>query len=114
MRYRCNDLKAQNYQWYGGKGIKVCPLWQKDFLAFRDWAHGNGYSPGLELDRINSDKNYEPANCRWVTKKRNIRNRDRYWSDELDARLVEYSARCGDDPYQVIQEAVEKYLAEHA
>jgi hypothetical protein len=114
MRYRCNDPKAQNYTWYGAKDIHVCPLWQKDFMAFREWAYSNGYNPGLELDRIYSDKNYEPDNCRWVTKKRNIRNRDRFWSDELDARLVKYAMQSGVNPYQVIQEAVEKYLADHA
>ena len=29
----------------------------------------------MEIDRIDPDGNYEPENCRWVTRQENVRNR---------------------------------------
>lgn len=109
MRYRCNSPAADNYKWYGGRGIKVCAEWD-DFLMFRAWANAHGYSPGLELDRIESDDDYRPGNCRWITKKANLRNRDLAWSDELDAALIERAKELGVSPYGLIRIAVEDYL----
>ncbi|MDR2923473.1 MAG: hypothetical protein LBU85_09060 [Treponema sp.] len=70
MRQRCTNPKAKAYKYYGGKGISICPEW-KTFLPFREWALTNGYKDGLSIDRIDSDKNYTPENCRWITIKEN-------------------------------------------
>ena len=110
MRERCNNPNAQNYKWYGGKGIGVCIEWA-EFGAFQNWALAHGYAKGLEIDRIESEDHYRPGNCRWVTKKRNLRSRDRYWSDELDAQLVSYAAKANMNPYEVIEQAVREHLA---
>ncbi|MDD5022191.1 MAG: hypothetical protein PHR82_08720, partial [Endomicrobiaceae bacterium] len=37
MRERCNCKTADNYQFYGGRGISVCKEWN-DFLCFYEWA----------------------------------------------------------------------------
>lgn len=68
MKARCNYEKAINYKDYGGRGIKVCEEWTNSYIAFRDWALSNGYNDSLSIDRIKSDGNYEPSNCRWATK----------------------------------------------
>lgn len=73
MRRRCNG-HCTNHQYYGDKGISYCSEWE-DFDVFADWAIKNGYQPGLEIDRIDSDMNYTPDNCRWVSHKKNSRNR---------------------------------------
>jgi hypothetical protein len=73
MKKRCNNSNEPCYKYYGGKGIKVCDEWQVNFIAFRDWALNNGYADNLTIDRIDSDKNYEPSNCRWVTQAENAR-----------------------------------------
>lgn len=67
MKHRCKDIKCKLY---GAKGIKVCNEWQ-DFLTFRDWALLNGHVEGLVIDRIDSDKNYSPDNCQWITRGEN-------------------------------------------
>lgn len=68
MKCRCSCPTASKYEIYGGKGIRVCDEWLP-FTGFRDWALTHGYSNNLSIDRINSDGNYEPKNCRWVTYK---------------------------------------------
>src|SRR3989304_3190954 len=74
MKYRCSNSNTSYYKYYGGRGITICPEWTNDYITFRDWAMSNGYKEGLEIDRRNTDDNYEPNNCRWVTHKENMRN----------------------------------------
>lgn len=75
MKSRCYTPTADGFHNYGGRGIRVCTEWLADFPGFRDWALSNGYAANLEIDRRDNDGNYEPGNCRWVTKKVNGRNR---------------------------------------
>ena len=109
MKRRCDNPDQRNYKWYGGKGITYTADW-KEFEPFLEWALSASYSDGLELDRIDSDRNYEPTNCRWVTKKQNLRNRDHAWSDELDSKLIQFAASHNESPYEVIRRAVEAYI----
>jgi hypothetical protein len=74
MRSRCNNPNNKMFRHYGGRGVTVCPAWA-DYAAFRDWALDHGYIQGLEIDRVDNDGNYEPANCRWSTHSQNMRNK---------------------------------------
>ncbi len=73
MKDRCHNPNHDSYKYYGGKGISVCPQWINSFIPFHQWAMANGYSDDLTIDRINSNGNYEPGNCRWVSMK--VQNR---------------------------------------
>ena len=43
-------------------------------MAFYNWAMENGYSDELSIDRIDTDGNYKPSNCRWTTQTIQCRN----------------------------------------
>lgn len=66
---RCESTTRFAHEYYHDKGITICEEWRNDFLAFYNWAMNNGYSDNLTIDRIDTDKNYEPNNCCWVTMK---------------------------------------------
>ncbi len=75
MKRRCFNPSCDKWEYYGGRGITVCSEWKNSFMAFEKWAMENGYSDGLELDRINRDGNYEPSNVRFVTRTENSQNK---------------------------------------
>lgn len=70
MKHRCANINDKDYNYYGGKGIKVCKDWE-NYENFRDWAVSSGYDDTLTIDRINPNKDYEPNNCRWITSSEN-------------------------------------------
>lgn len=75
IKDRCNNPNCVVYHNYGKRGISICKEWVDDFQTFYDWSMNNGYSEKLDIDRINNDGNYEPSNCRYVTRVVNTRNR---------------------------------------
>lgn len=74
MKDRCSNPNATRYNLYGGRGISVCDEWQK-FEPFMEWSLSHGYSDSLELDRIDTNGNYCPENCHYVTTKENMNNK---------------------------------------
>ena len=73
MRDRCENQNNTGYYLYGARGIKVCERWN-DFNSF--WEDmGPTWQKGLSIDRIDSDGNYEPLNCKWSTAREQANNR---------------------------------------
>ena len=70
MHARCENPNLKGYKWYGAKGVSVCHEWA-EFAPFKEWAMNNGYKEGLTIDRVNPNGNYEPSNCRWITRSEN-------------------------------------------
>lgn len=80
MIQRCENPKATGYSKYGGKGIKVCAEWH-DAKTFCEWAIANGYVEPLTIDRIDSEKDYCPENCRFITLEENSRLGSLKWHE---------------------------------
>jgi hypothetical protein len=73
LKQRCNNPKATGYQYYGGRGIKYCERWE----LWENFHADMGAPPahGMSIDRIDSDGDYEPGNCRWADWLTQARNR---------------------------------------
>jgi hypothetical protein len=103
IRSRCECPTDTNYAYYGARGIKRCERWS-DFRVFEAWALASGYAHGLSIDRIDSDGDYSPENCRWVNAKAQARNRssNRVLSFRgKTATLAEHAAEAGMKPGSV-------------
>jgi len=87
---RCYNEDNEAYKYYGSRGIYVCKEWleAEGFWRFVKWSQENGWTLGcnLELDREDNDGPYSPGNCRWVTHKINMRNRE-------VTKIIEYKGK---------------------
>lgn len=72
---RCFEPGNASYPSYGGRGITVCERW----MTFDNFLEDMGERPGpdYQIDRRDPDGDYEPGNCRWITRaENNARRRD--------------------------------------
>ncbi len=72
MKKRCNSPGAHAYDLYGGAGVTVCERW----MSFVNFLTDMGPRPAnTELGRLGDIGNYEPGNCKWMTRKEQYVNR---------------------------------------
>lgn len=115
MKARCQNPHNKYYYNYGGRGIRLCEDWEK-FEAFYEWAVKNGYEDSLTIDRIDSDGNYEPANCRWSTRKVQANNtrRNRYIKFKGEMKTMSEWADCLGISYDTMRWRLRNWSIEKA
>lgn len=102
MLARCLKPQTKNFHNYGGRGIKVCKRWMK----FENFLSDMGEPPTKKhsLDRIETDGNYEPGNCRWATNRtqqNNRRNNRRIVFNGETLTMTEWSEVSGVPAYTI-------------
>lgn len=75
IKQRCYNSNNAAFVNYGGRGIGMHEEWARDFKAFNAWAHANGYTDDMTIERLDVDGNYEPGNCSWIPKANQASNR---------------------------------------
>jgi len=112
MIRRCTNQKDHGYEYYGGRGIRVCQRWRKFWNFYADM--GPRPSPGHTIDRKDRNGHYScgkcseciangwPANCEWATYTQqnhhlgpNRRNTSGYTGVIWDKYYNKWSARIG-------------------
>lgn len=76
MKTRCYNPDANGYHNYGALGVVLCDRWlgEQGFVNFLA-DMGPRPTPEHSIDRYpNKNGNYEPGNCRWATRKDQMRN----------------------------------------
>lgn len=68
IRERCYNKNSKDYKYYGEKGISLCQEWDNFPIKFVEWSLLNGWEKGLTIDRIDTNGNYEPSNCQWISR----------------------------------------------
>lgn len=110
---RCDNPKNTSYERYGAKGIKVCERWYSFEAFYEDMKEG--YQAHLTIDRIDSKKHYEKANCKWSTCKEQSDNRSTtifLTIDGVTKKLMEWSLVSGVNS-KIIRQRVKTYKWSH-
>lgn len=90
---RCYNKKDRNYHNYGGRGIKVCERWYSSFENFYNDMGPKPY-PDYQIDRIDVGGDYEPSNCKWVSRSENVRNRRVSAKNQWRYPLIDITKLC--------------------
>lgn len=87
MITRCTNQNSAAYKDYGGRGITVCPQWK---CSFEQFFLDMGPKPTRDhqIDRIDNDRGYDPANCCWATRGENMKHTRRSRLVEVDGELA--------------------------
>ena len=103
MFARCRNPKSTSFSRYGGRGIGVCERWR----SFENFLEDMGpRPPGMSLDRIDCNGNYEPSNCRWATaveQQNGKRSNVRISIDGADRTIAEWSRVTGTPHHRILR-----------
>lgn len=107
MKQRCYNKQSIPYKYYGGRGIKICDEWldeENGFINFYNWSINNGWKEGLSIDRINTNADYKPDNCRWTNSLTQMNNtrRNHYVTHNNETHTIAEWARMLNENYSTL------------
>jgi len=73
IKTRCNNKNQDSYESYWGRWITYDKKWEKFENFYKDMK--KWYKEHLTIDRKDNDLGYNKDNCRWATRKQQVRNR---------------------------------------
>ncbi len=96
MKQRCYNPNNKAYKNYGSRGITICDEWRNNPQSFFTWAKAHGYKEGLTIERRDNNGNYEPTNCYYTTRVKNLNNRrnsldTRFTKEQQESIAMEYT-----------------------
>jgi hypothetical protein len=102
MVNRCENPKADNYQYYGGIGVTVVLHWHDFKLFLRDMG---SVPPGMTLNRKDNALGYCKENCEWSTPTAQAINRKTTVLVEVDGQKLplKHAAHLRGLPYSTVQ-----------
>ncbi len=89
MKSRCYREKDIQYPNYGERGIRVCDRWLEPETGFLNFLVDMGERPSKNhsIDRIDTNGNYCPENCRWATPMEQGSNKRNNHLVEIDGKI---------------------------
>ena len=94
IKIRCYNKNYKSYNYYGGKGVTMCNRWLN---SFRNFLEDMGFAPTNKhsIDRIDSNGNYEPNNCKWSTliEQANNKSNNKFYEYNGEIKSVPYFSR---------------------
>lgn len=91
MVERCTNPNHDKYKNYGGRGIRVCDRWRIFKNFYIDM--GEKPSPKHSIDRIDTDGDYCPENCKWSDQVEQCRNKKSYGKNTSGCIGVHWNKR---------------------
>lgn len=92
MESRVAGYTESHRKHYTDRGITICARWQGNFKAFLE--DMGECPPGLTLERMDNDGNYQPDNCEWATPAQQTFNRSATHKVTVGAKVMSLKHAC--------------------